>query len=199
MDLAKPKALRALEAVMELGSFTQYRVWKKAGTSFATAHNLIHYLQEKNVVAKIGKKYAITTWPGLLGLFAVYRTFPKPIATLQLAMPAKKADEYFTTNKFIRCLTSAWERYDDYLRDPQLHFYSPGAEATESSLSELSHLPKGTTIVNIYLQDLQVSPVKHGRSLSTSLPRTLLDLYSSNYAYAAENWIRKKAMKWKPE
>lgn len=196
MDLAKPKTLKALEAVMELGAFTQYAVWKKAGTSFETAHKLIHYLQEKNVVAKPGKKYEITTWPGLLNLFTAYRTFPKPVATLKLAIGNKQAREYLADKGFIYCLTSAWQYYDDYLRDPQLHAYAPDANRARQAIGELSHLSKGTTIINIYPQDLPVLPTKHGRSLSTSLPRTLLDLYSSHYAYATDNWIKKKAMEW---
>ncbi len=193
MDLSKPKALNALEAVMELGSFTQYQVWKKAGTSFATAHKLVHYLEEKRVVAKTGKKYAITTWPGLLGLFAVYRTFPKPLASLQLSIDRKDAEKYLDSKGFVRCLTSAWKYYDDYLTDPQLHYYVPDGVAAEKTIAELSGLPKGTMMIHLYGQDLTVFPAKRGSVLLTSLERTLLDLYSSHYAYAADNWITKKA------
>jgi len=197
--MAKPKTLKALEAVIELESFTQYAVWKKAATSFDTAHNLVHFLQEKNVVAKTAKGYRVTTWPGLLGLFAAYRTFPKPIETLQLAMSRKEAEGYFSSKKFILCLTSAWKYYDDYLRDPQLHYYWPNGNFPEAALNELTQIAKGTTIINFYRPDLPVTPVKHGSSLATSLPRTILDLYSSHYAYGTDNWIKKKASKWQQE
>ncbi len=193
MDLSKPKALKALEAVLELGSFSQYRVWKKAGTSFATAHNLVHYLEEKRVVAKAGKEYKITTWPGLLGLFAAYRTFPKPLVTLQLSIGLKEAEKYVDSKGFIRCLTSAWKYYDDYLLDPQLHVYAPSQKMVDEALAELSQLPKGTLLIHVYPQDLVVSPAKRGSVLVTGLQRTLLDLYSSHYAYATDNWIKKKA------
>jgi len=193
MDLSKPKALKALEALMELGSFSQYEVWKKAGTSFGTTHKLVHYLEEKRVVAKSGKKYEITTWPGLLGLFAAYRTFPKPVATLQLSLGLEETEAYVNSLGFIRCLTSAWKHYDDYLTDPQVHVYAPDAATVEKALAELSQLPKGTTVLDVYPQDLAVRPVKRGPVSLTSLQRTLLDLYSSRYAYATDRWIRKKA------
>jgi len=195
MDVSKPKALKALEALMELGSFSQYEVWKKAGTSFATAHKLVHYLEEKGVVAKASKKYVVSTWPGLLSVFAVHRTFPKPVASLSLSMNFKDALRYFDREGFIRCLTTAWSSYDDYVRDPELHFYASDADAVSRGLAELSQMPKGTTLVNIYMQDLAVTPVKGSGYLLTGLFRTLLDLYSSKYAYAAERWIKKKASK----
>lgn len=193
MDLARPRAFKALEAVVELGEFTQYQVWKKAGTSFDTAHRVVKFLQEKNVVSKTGGKYMVSTWPGLLGLFAAYRTFPKPVASLQLALDQKQALDYLAENKFVLCLTSAWKYYDDYLRDPQLHVYSPSEEKAEKTVSELSQLAKGTLLIHVYLQDLPVTPVKQGKFLATSLPRTVLDLYSSHYAYGTDNWIKRKA------
>jgi len=199
MNLARARTLKALEAVVELGSFTQYSVWKKAGTSFETAHNLVHYLAQKNVVAKTGKHYRVTTWPGLLALFVAFRTFPKPIATLQLALSSKQAMDFFTEKGFVFCLTSAWRYYDDYLRDPQLHAYAPSAKKAGLAITELSQLSKGTTVINIYPQDLPLSPVKRGKILATGLPRTLLDLYSSRYAYATDNWIKKQASKWQQE
>lgn len=199
MNLARPRTLKALEALIELGSFTQYSVWKKAGTSFETAHNLVHYLQEKNVVAKTGRNYQVSTWPGLLSLFAAFRTFPKPTAVLQLAMSPKQATEYLAEKRFVLCLTSAWKCYDDYLRDPQLHACAPNAKKAEQAVTELSQLSKGTLVINIYPQDLPISPVKNGKIIATGLPRTLLDLYSSRYAYATDNWIKKQANKWQQE
>ena len=199
MNLARARTVKALEAAIELGSFSQYSVWKKAGTSFETAHNLVRYLEQKNVVAKTGRRYQVTTWPGLLALFVAFRTFPKPIASLQLALNSKQAMEYFAGKSFVLCLTSAWRYYDDYLRDPQLHAYAPSAKKAEQAIAELSQLSRGTTVINIYPQDLPVSPVKHGQILATDLPRTLLDLYSSRYAYATDNWIKKQASKWQQE
>ncbi|MBI5176590.1 hypothetical protein HY995_00720 [Candidatus Micrarchaeota archaeon] len=199
MDLARPRTLKALETVVELGSFSQYSVWKKAGTSFETAHNLVRYLELKNVVARVGKRYEVTTWPGLLGLFVSFRTFPKPTATLQLAVDSRQVPKYLAEKGFVLCLTSAWSHYDDYLRDPQFHAYAPSKANAGRSIAELSQLPRGTTVINIYPQDIPVSPVKHGKNLATALPRTLLDLYSSHYAYATDNWIRKQAGKWRQE
>jgi len=199
MNLARPKALKALEAVIELGSFTQYQVWKRAGTSFDTAHRLVHFLEEKRVVAKIGKSYRVSSWPGLLNLFSAFRSFPKPIAVLQLSLSPAQAEKYLSEKQFAYCLSSAWRHYDDYFGDPQTNAYASSAEQAEKAVRELSQLPKGTTVINIYPQDLPVEPIKKGNSLITGLPRTLLDLYSSKYAYAADNWIKKKALEWQPE
>ena len=166
MDLAKPKTFAALEAIIELESFTQYEVWKKAGTSFGTAHNLVKFLQEKHVIVKAGKKYSVLTWPGLLGLFAAYRTFPKPVASYRL---------------------------------PPIHAYRPANPVTKNAMTELSQLSKGTTVINVYPQDIPFEPeIKKGACL-TPFPRTLLDLYSSNYAYGTDNWIKKKAEQWQRE
>lgn len=199
MNLAKEKTLAALEAIVELGTFSQYEVWKKAGTSFIIAHNLVHYLLQKSVVAKTGKKYMITSWPGLLSLFVAFRTFPKPLATLQLAISPENAKHYLQENGFTYCLTTAWQYYDDYLRDPQIHVYAPSKAKAEQSIREMSQLAKGSTIINIYLQDIPVKPVGKKGALLTSLPRTLLDIYSSHYAYGTDNWIKKKAMQWQRE
>jgi hypothetical protein len=199
MDLAKEKTMAALEAIIELESFSQYGVWKKSGTSFITAHNLVHYLLQKNVIAKVDKKYTITSWPGLLSLFSAFRTFPKPIATLQLAISLDDAKAHLQEKGFIFCLTTAWQYYDDYLRDPQVHVYAPSKAKAEQAIKELSQLAKGTTIINIYLQDAPVKPVSKKGMQLTSLPRTLLDLYSSHYAYGTDNWIRKKATQWQRE
>jgi len=184
-----------LEAIIEQHSFTQYGLWKTTGVAFGTAHNVVKFLEQKKVVAKSGKKYVITSWPGLFALFSAFRSFPKPLASLQLAMSVKGAERYLADKKFIFCLTSAWRHYDDYLHDPQLHVYAPGRTEAEQAMKELSRLAKGNTIVNIYPQDLEVRPIRK-KILFTSLPRTLLDLSSSQYAYGTENWIRKQATKW---
>ena len=199
MDLAKEKTIAALEAIIELESFSQYGVWKKSGTSFITAHNLVHYLLQKNVIAKVDKKYAITSWPGLLSLFSAFRTFPKPIATLQLAISLDDVKAHLQEKGFIFCLTTAWQHYDDYLRDPQVHVYAPSNAKAKQAINELSQLAKGTTVINIYPQDVPVKPVSKKGMQLTSLPRTLLDLYSSHYAYGTDNWIRKKATQWQRE
>ncbi|MFA6329446.1 MAG: hypothetical protein WCX64_02045 [Candidatus Micrarchaeia archaeon] len=196
MDLAKPKTLAALEAIIELEKFSQYEVWKKAGTSFGTAHYLVNFLQEKHVISKTGKKYSILTWPGLLSLFAAYRTFPKPLATYHLAISVEAAKDFLNEKGFTYCLTSAWKYYDDYLRDPTIHVYSPTDGHAQNAVQELSQLAKGTTIINVYPQDVPVKSTKKKEVLLTSFSRTLLDMYSSNYAYGTDNWIKKKAEQW---
>ena len=194
MNLSKPKTEKALEAIISLEAFTQYEVWKKAGTSFETAHNLVKFLEQKNVIAKTGKKYSITTWPGLLSLFAAYRTFPKPTATLQLAIGEKQFKEILCKNGFTLCLTSAWQHYDDYLHGGNMHAYYPDEKTLQKLVKEASQLPKGLTIAYLYPQDIPQKPEKKGKQNITSFPRTLLDMYSSHYAYGTSNWIKKKAM-----
>jgi len=199
MNLIRKKTLAALETLIELESFTQSEVGLKAGISPMPVYNLVHFLLQKNVLAKVGKKYAITSWPGLLSLFAAFRTFPKPVATLQLAISSEEAKQYLQEKGFIYCLTTAWQYYDDYLHDNQLHAYAPNKVVAEQIIKELSQLASGTTVIHLYLQDLPVEAVElHGIHLS-SLPRTLLDLYSSHYAYGTDNWIRKKAIQWQQE
>ena len=195
MDLSKQKTEKALEAIIELEAFTQYEVWKKAGTSFETAHNLVHFLQQKNVIAKTDKKYAVTTWPGLLSLFAAYRTFPKPTATLQLAIDEKQFQEILCKKGFTLCLTTAWSHYDDYLYGGNIHAYYPDEKTLQNLVKEASQLPKGLTTTYLHPQDIPVQPEKKGKLQITSFARTLLDMYSSNYAYGTSNWIKKKAMR----
>jgi len=191
MDLSKPKALKVVEAILSGGAFTQYGLWKKAGVSFGTAHNVVKYLEQKGCVGKVGDKYAITSWYGLLGLFHAYYSFPKSTASFQLAAEPKQVAKYLSENGCVLCLTTAWQHYDDYLHDRQVHAYLPSKHA--EIISELSTQPKGNLPVSLYLPELPVEPVKSKGLLMTRLPRTLLDMYSSHYSYGTSNWISKQA------
>lgn len=223
MDISKPKALKVVEAILSNFKFTQYHVWKQTGVSFGQVNKVVKYLIEKNAVSKMEKHYQVTSYGSVLQIFVAYRTFPKPTAVFQIVGDTQGILSYLTEQDCTFCLTTAWQHYDDYLHDGAIHAYLPADEKTQKKvLAELSAQPKGIQQVYLYPQDLQVKPVKvpntvfgkkekhFGKPFKepikplkhlpvTSEIRTLLDMYSSNYAYGVQNWITKKVEQWQQE
>jgi hypothetical protein len=104
--------------------------------------------------------------------------------------------KYLAQNGCTFCLTTAWAYYDDYLRDPAVHAYLPSDRKQQDEIiNELAAQPPGMLAVFLYPQDLAVTPVKFKGLPLTSEIRTLLDLYTSNYAYGVQPWIKKKVEK----
>lgn len=223
MDISKPKALLVVEAILSSFKFTQYQLWKQTGVSFGQVNKVVNYLVEKRVVGKVGKYYQVTSFGGVLALFSAYRTFPKPVATFQVTGGMQEIFSYLAEQGCTFCLTTAWQHYDDYLRDGAVHAYLPADDViVKKVLAELSTQPKGIQLVYLYLQDLPVKPAKalnkvflvKGKRAAKpfeepfkplkQLPvtpeiRTILDMYSSHYAYGVQNWVNKKVEQWQRE
>lgn len=215
MDISRPKALTVVETVLSRFKFSQYQIWKQTRVSFGQVNRVVRFLIEKKAVMKVGKQYQVSSYGGVLQLFAAYRTFPKPTATFQVVGNPQGVLSYLAENGCTFCLTTAWQHYDDYLHDEAVHAYLPAdAAAQEKILAELSGQPKGVQPIYLYLQDIPVEPVKvpntffkksepsnepFSESIEplkqlpvTSEIRTLLDMYSSNYAYGVQNWVTRK-------
>jgi hypothetical protein len=222
MDISKPKSLKVVETILADYEFTQYALWKKTGISFAQVNKVVNYLKEKNAVTKTSNgKYQIAAYIGILQLFSAYRTFPKPTATYQLLGEPQDALAYLAEHGCTFCLTTAWQHYDDYLHDGAIHAYLPKDAAKQKSIiTELSAQPKGLQPIYLYNQDLPIETVKvannvfpkpttkepfesHAEPLAklpvTMPTRTLLDMYTSHYAYGVQQWIANQVKKWHQE
>ena len=95
-----------------------------------------------------------------------------------------KAVEYFKKQQGVFCLTTALERYTEYVRDPAIHVYVDDGFYNKMQSKETS----GTVRVNIYAsnpyrEDNVIE--KDGLRITTKI-RTLIDLYCDDKAYAAE-------------
>lgn len=221
MDISKPKALLVVQAILSSYSFTQYGLWKKTGVSFGQVNKVVRYLEEKRVVGRSGGKYQIRSLPGILQLFTAFRTFPKPAAVFQVTGEAQPILSFLAEEGCVFCLTTAWQHYDDYLRDGAIHAYLPSSDsASKRIIAQLSTLAKGNRMVFLYPQDLPVKPVKVRNTVfkvgdsvggafndfkplkqlpATTEVRTLLDIYTSHYAYGTDNWIKRKGEEWAQE
>ncbi len=223
MDISKPKALKVIEAILSSFKFTQYKIWKQTGVSFGQVNKVVKHLIEKNAVTKVGNHYQLTSYGSVLQLFSAHRTFPKPIAMFQVTGETQQILSYLAENNCTFCLTTAWQHYDDYLHDGAIHAYLPTDKQTQDKvIAELSAQPKSINAIYLYPQDLPVEPTKvkntvfgkgekqssdpfaeHAPPLEhlpvTSETRTLLDMYSSHYAYGVQQWITEKVEKWRQE
>jgi hypothetical protein len=220
MDISKPKGLKVIEAVLSTRKFTQYQIWKQVGVSFGHVNKVVKHLIEKNAVTKVGSHYQLTSYGSVLQLFAAHRTFPKPAAVFQVAGETQQILSYLAENNCIFCLTTAWQHYDDYLHDSAIHAYLPtNKQMQDKIMDELSGQPKSINTIYLYPRDIPVEPFKvknivlgKGEKKSsdpfqeresqlkqlpvTSETRTLLDMYSSHYAYGVQQWITKKVGQW---
>ncbi len=223
MDISKPKALKVVEAVLSSFRFSQYQIWKQTGVSFGQVNKVVKYLIERRAVMKIDKKYQVTSYSGVLALFVAHRTFPKPEAAFQVVGEKQEILRYLAEHGCTFCLTTAWRHYDDYLHDGAIHAYLPAdLNAQKQIIAEMSAQPNGIQLINLYPQDIAVEPVKEPNKTIdkndkqppgpfseplkplknlplTSEIRTLLDMYSSHYAYGVQNWITKKVGQWPRE
>ncbi|GEM_PF-1753475 len=218
MDISKPKALLVVEAILSSFEFTQYQLWKQTGVSFGQVNKVVNYLVKKGAVGKVGKRYQVTSYGWVLQLFLAHRTFPKPVATFQITIGRQEIFSYLAEQGCTFCLTTAWQQYDDYLHEGAVHAYLPADDKiVKKVLAELSAQPNGLQLVQLYLQDLPVKPAKAlnkwGKGKQAGKPfeepfkplkylpvtseiRTLLDMYSSHYAYGVQNWITHKVEQW---
>ena len=99
-----------------------------------------------------------------------------------------KIVEYFKKQRGVFCLTTALERYTEYVRDPAIHVY-----VDEDFYNKmLSKETSGTVRVNMYpftpyREDNVIE--KDGLRITTKI-RTLIDLYCDDKAYTAEPLIK---------
>lgn len=132
--------------------------------------------------------YRVTSPVGLVKFYSNFRRMQDLRVTVDVDATRKEAMEYYKKNNGIFCLTTAMERYSDYVRDPAIHVYVEEDYWNEMAEKE----SEGNIRVNLYVfkpyrEDnvVEIDGVK-----STSRLRTLIDLYCDDKAYAAEPLIK---------
>jgi len=187
MKVTSKETYKVIRAILEMKKFTQTEISKKEKLTFSLVNKVINYCVSRGYVTRRKGYYEVTAPSAIFNLFPVYRTM-KASEAINVDMPKAKVLERIK-GKGILCLVSALSYYDDYYRDPTIHIYLED----EKIIRELKQLPKGYTHIEIYKEDLNSDDfVKKKGQIITSKIRTIIDLFCSNKAYAAERLIKKE-------
>ena len=187
MKVTSRETYKIIRSILQLKKFTQYEVSKKEGATFSLVNKVVNWLVSRGYVAKRTGYYELVAPAAIFNLFPLYRRM-KPYAIVDVNLPAKDVLNMIK-GKGNLCLTTALSYYDDYYREPVIHAYLEDKKIIEN----LKNLPKGYTHIEIYHEDLNKDDFeKTKEQLITNKVRTVIDLFCSNKAYAAERLIKKE-------
>lgn len=187
MKPTSKETYKILRAVLKRKKFTQYEISKEDKITFSLVNRVINWLLSRDYVAKREGYYELTSAGAIFNLFPLYRRL-KPFATFDIDLSEEKFMKMIK-GKGILCLTSALTYYDDYYRDKTINIYLEDEEL----IKEIKNLPKGYTHIELYKEDLNKEDfiAKKGQKITNKI-RTVIDLFCSNKAYAAERLIKKE-------
>lgn len=141
----------------------------------------------KNRQQRLGV-YKVTSPVSLVKFYSNFRNMENRKVSKNWGEDRDKIVEYFKKQRGVFCLTTALERYTEYVRDPAIHVY-----VDEDFYNKmLSKETSGTVRVNMYpftpyREDNVIE--KDGLRITTKI-RTLIDLYCDDKAYTAEPLIK---------
>jgi len=187
MKVTSAKTYQVIRAILEMKSFTQYEISKKEKVTFSVVNRVVNWLVTRGYVVKRTGRYELIAAGAVFSLFPLYRKM-KPKAVFDVDISSADFLKLIK-GKGVLALTSALAFYDDYFRDPAIHVY-----LKDNKLQEvLKSLPKGYTHIEIYDEDLPLDDSGMEKNqLITSKIRTVIDLFCSNKAYAAERLIKRE-------
>ena len=187
MKVTSRETYKVVRAVLEMRKFTQYGISKRTGVTFSLVNRVVNWLLSRGYVARRRGNYELVAPGAVFGIFPLFRKM-KPFASFDVNLSGREALRMLRKRGSL-CLTSALAYYDDYFRDPAIHAYVEDAKLAE----ELRRLPKGYTHIEIYEEDLNKEDfvVQKGQKM-TGKVRTIIDLFCSNKAYAAERLIKRE-------
>ncbi|MFH1394328.1 MAG: hypothetical protein ABIH29_05620 [Candidatus Micrarchaeota archaeon] len=187
MKVTSRQTYKVIRAILKLKKFTQYEVSKKEKVTFSLVNRVVNWLVSRGYVAKRTGHYELVAPAAIFSLFPVYRKM-KPYVTFDVNISAEDALKMMK-DKGKLCLTTALSYHDDYYRDPVVHAYLEDKKTIDS----LKNLPKGYTHIELYHEDLNKDDFEKARGQwITNKARTVMDLFCSNKAYAAERLIKKE-------
>ena len=178
---------KIVRAMLEMKLFTQKAISQEEKVTFSLVNRVVNRFVDMGYVRKRKGEYELVFPAAVLNLFPIYRQL-RPYAVLDIDMD-RTTLLGMIKGKGVLCLTSALPYYDDYFRDPGFHVYldDPGI------IEELRGFGKGYCHVELYQMDLDTKDfVKSKGQLITSRIRTIIDLFCSNKAYAAERLVKKE-------
>jgi len=187
MKVTSKETYKVIRAILEMKKFTQSEISKKEKVTFSLVNTVVNYCVSRGYVTRRKGHYEVTAPSAIFNLFPVYRTM-KAYESIDVDLPRTEALERIK-GKGMLCLVSALSYYDDYYRDSTIYVYLE----EEKIIRELKQLPKGYTHIEIYKEDLNADDfIKKKGQVITSKIRTIIDLFCSNKAYAAERLIKKE-------
>ena len=187
MKVTSRKTYKIIRAILGMKKFTQYNISKGEKITFSLVNRVVNWLVSRDYVKKRVGHYEVVAPVAIFNLFPLYRRM-KPYATFNVNLSAKEfLSEIKGKGKL--CLTTALSYYDDYYRDPAIHIYLKDEEIVK----KFKGLPKGYLHIELYEEDLSADDfVNIKGQWVTGKIRTIIDLFCSNKAYAAERLIKKE-------
>jgi len=189
MDPTKKSAYKVVRYILEKKEFTQRGISEATGASLGGVNYTVKWLIARRYVAREKNRYKLVAAGGLLSLFQLNRRMEdKRIASFNISADRKQVLKFMKEKGAVLCLTTALQEYDSYFRDPSVKVYGD-----EKLAAELKGMEHGYAQVEIYRNDLGDSKdiiTKNGFRM-TSETRTVIDLFCSNLAYAAEQLVRR--------
>lgn len=133
-------------------------------------------------------RYEVPSRAALLGFYSRFRDMAEErIGTYTIGRDYGSVRKYLSDNGAIMCITTALQSYDDYFRDPEIHAYIENPKLLEI----IPKQQEGKVKVHLYEYYYpDITQTVRGIRV-TSATRTIMDLYCSNRAYAAEQLIAK--------
>ncbi len=143
----------------------------------------------KTMETEKGKpRYEVPSRTALLSFYSRFRDMNKEkISTYSIGRDYDSVRKYLSDNGAIMCLTTALQLYDDYFRDPEIHVYVENPKLLEI----IPEQHGGKIKVHLYEYYYPDITKTIDEIRATSPTRTIMDLYCSNKAYAAEQLIPK--------
>ncbi|MFH1222051.1 MAG: hypothetical protein V1492_03125 [Candidatus Micrarchaeota archaeon] len=187
MKVTSRETYKIVRGILELKKFTQYQLGKKEDVTFSLVNRVVNWFVSRGYVAKRRGYYELISAAAIFNLFPLYRKM-KPHVSIDVNL-SKEEVLGMLKDKGALCLTTALSYYDNYFRDPTLCVYL----RDEKVIRELRAAPKGYTHIELYEEDLNKDDfLKKDGQLVTSKIRTVIDLFCSNKAYAAERLVKKE-------
>ncbi len=183
-------AYKVVRFVLENKEFTQRGISEKTGASLGRVNAIVNWLLKQHYIAREGRQYRLVAPAALLSLFGLHRRMDDlRIASFSVKAEARDVLRLAKEKGAVLCLTSALQEYDSYFRDPSISVY-----ADEKFAKEFAGLPGGYTRITVYRDDIgcpEDFTAKKGVKLTKGV-RTAIDLFCSNWSYAAEKLVERE-------
>lgn len=189
MKVTSRETYRIVKAMLDRKRFSQYEISKREGITFSLVNRTVNWFLQRGYVRRQKGCYELVSPGAIFNLFPIYRRMG-PYASFDIDLSNEEAARMLG-RKGVLCLTSALAYYDDYYRDATVHAYLDD----EKVLDELREMRKGYRHIELYKEDLNKEDFTKFKNLRiTNKIRTVVDLFCSNKAYAAERLIKREWM-----
>ncbi|MDI6917512.1 MAG: hypothetical protein QMC80_06920 [Thermoplasmatales archaeon] len=186
MNPTMPKTYRVIKGVLMSNEFTQLEIHKEIDISLGQVNSVVKWLESRDFVEKIGRRYRVVDPAGIISVFPLFRNMKDNlIGSLNLRRSMDEIIEKLP-EKCILCLDSALENYSKYFRIDRICVYG-----NDDTVNLFKPWVGGKTPVNIYKPDMNVEDdVVSNRKRATSKLRTVIDLACDRKIYLAKDLLK---------